>query len=199
MSRCLIIIFLPIMMIFGHEPAAMGNSVILSYHYRVMASDPDGMINQLRKITRNNGGYVKFFSNDKIVIRLPGDRIAALRSSIAEAGYIADEQLLRKDVSEIMLELSTTLAVKQKLLQKLYDIFNSARLDQTLDVEQEVGKVVTEIESIKGKIAYYQDRVSLSEITVNVNQSSRSPVRTRAQTQWEWIRRLGIENLLLSF
>jgi hypothetical protein len=195
----MIIIFLPIMVIFGYKPAALGDSVILSYHYRVMAGDPDGMINQLRRITRDSGGYVKFFSNDRIVIRLPGDRIADLRSSIAETGYIADEQLLRKDVSEIMLELSTTLAVKQKLLQKLYDIFNSARLDQTLEVEQEVGKVVTEIESIKGKIAYYRDRISLSEITVNVNQSSRSPVKMRAQTQWEWIRRLGIENLLLSF
>ncbi len=199
MNRYLIILLIPVVTIFGHRPAVMGDSVILSYQYHVMASDPDGMVTQLRKITADNGGYVKFFSNKKIVIRIPGDRIAALRSSIAEGGYIADEQLLRKDVSEIMLELRTTLAVKQKLLQKLYDIFSSARLVQTLDVEKEVGKVVTEIESIKGKIAYYRDRVSLSEIIVNVNQSSRRTGRTRAHTQWEWIRRLGIENLLLRF
>jgi hypothetical protein len=199
MRRCLIILFIPIMMSFAHELAVGGDSVIQRYHYRVMANDPDTMITQLRKITRDNGGYVKFFSNEKIVIRLPGDMIATIRSSIAEAGFIADERLFRKDVSEIMLELNTRLRVKKKLLQKLYGIFNSARLAQTLDVEREVGKVVTEIESIKGKIAFYRDRVSLPEITIDVSKSSRSSVRRKAHTQWEWIRKLGIEGLLMSF
>lgn len=199
MRRCIIILFIPIMVCFAQKTAAKGDSVILRYHYRVVANDPDAMITQLRGITRDNGGYVKFFSNAKIVIRLPVDIIATIRSSIAEAGFIADEQLSRTDVSEIMLELNTSLTVKRKLLQKLYDIFNSAKLAQTLDVEREVGKVVTEIESIKGKIAFYQDRVSLPEITIDVSQSSRGPIGKKAHTQWEWIRKLGIQNLLVNF
>ena len=198
MRRCIVVLFVPIM-IFAQEIAARGDSVILRYHYRVVANDPDTMITQLRGITRDSKGYVKFFSNAKIVIRLPGDMIPTIRSSIAEAGFIADERLSRKDVSEIMLELKTRLTVKRKLLQKLYDIFNSAKLAQTLDVEREVGKVVTEIESIKGKIAFYQDRVSLPEITIDVSQSSRGPIGKKAQSQWEWIRKLGIQDLLVSF
>ena len=71
---------------------------------------------------------------------------------------------------------------------------------ETLAVEREIGKVIGEVENLKGSINYYSDRVALSDVDVTVSRSGDSTARpSREITRWEWIRRLGIGSLVNSF
>ncbi len=172
------------------------NNQVLRVNYYLIAENSQRLINLIREKTAGWGGYVKFFSGNKVVIRVPGGIALKFREFVAGKGYVLDEQVFRQNVSEQMIELKTKLKVKEKLLKDFYRLFESSRFHQTLDVEREIGKLVLEIEKIKGKINYYTDRTTLSEVTVNINSRRPAAGPGKAVTKWDWIRRLGIPSLL---
>lgn len=172
------------------------NNRILRINYYLITENSSRLINLIREKAAESGGYVKFFSGSKVVIRIPVSIALKFREFVTGKGYVIDEQVFRENVSEKMIDLKTRLRVKEKLLGDFYRLFDSSKFHQTLDVEREIGKLILEIESIKGKINYYRDRVTLSEVTVFIN--SRKPVTDtgKAVTKWKWIRGLGIPSLL---
>lgn len=173
-----------------------GEEVIYNFRFTIAAGDPDALIESLRNFTKRNGGYVKFFSNNRIDVRLPKGREEQLKSDISRMGYISEENQSRQDVSKTLLDLRTQLKVKKKLLNDLKGIFTSSKLSDTLAVEQELGKVIVDVESIKGQIYYYRDRVALPEIQVFINQSSGAVTKKESDSRWEWVRKMGIHGLI---
>jgi hypothetical protein len=172
------------------------NNRIVRVHYYLITENSQRLINSIRKKATESGGYVKFFSGSKIIVRVPDELAMKFREFVSGKGYIMDEQVFRKNVSAQMIELKTQLKVKKKLLKDFYGLFNSSRFHQTLDVEREIGKLVLEIEKIKGKINYYSDRIALWEVTVTINSRRPAARQGKAVTKWNWIRRLGIPPLL---
>ena len=170
---------------------------IASYTYFLLADDTDAAIGDLRRFAPSRNGYVSYFSSNRIVLRMPAAEIMPLKKRLAELGYVTDEQQNRQDFSSVMLDLETRLNVKQKLLVDLTAIFSGAKLADTLKVEQEIGGVIVDIEELKGKIGYYRDKCTLSDVTVHINRSSSSAGQYQGtQALWDWIRGLGIENLM---
>ncbi|HPB81227.1 MAG TPA: DUF4349 domain-containing protein [Spirochaetota bacterium] len=188
-----------IIMLFGGTAFSSDAEVIFNYRYSLTAGDPDAVIESLRDFAKRNGGYVKFFSNNRIDLRLPKGREAQLKADISRMGYVSEENQSRQDVSKMLLDLKTQLKVKKKLLHDLKDIFSSSQLSDTLSVEQELGKVIVEVESIKGQMFYYRDRVALPEIQVYINRSSGAVTKKNVDTRWEWIRKMGIHSLIQDF
>jgi hypothetical protein len=186
-------------MLFGETAFSAGAEVIFNYRYSLTAGDPDAVIESLRDFAKRNGGYVKFFSNNRIDLRLPKGRETQLKADISRMGYVAEENQSRQDVSKMLLDLKTQLKVKKKLLHDLKDIFSSSQLSDTLSVEQELGKVIVEVESLKGQMFYYRDRIALPEIQVNINRSSGTGTKKNGDTRWEWIRKMGIHSLIQDF
>ena len=172
-------------------------SSVFSYVYSLLTESPDAALKDLRSFASDSKGYVSHFSNAKISIRIPRGEIETIKKRLGNLGYISDERLAREDVSSIMLNLETRLKVQRKLLDDLTGIFSGARMADTLRVEQEVGKVILEIEDLKGRIGYYKDRFALCNVTVYINRASGGTgMSQQIQSNWSWIRNLGIEKLV---
>ena len=184
-----ILIFLPVLL-WGQE------SHIIKYKYFLLVENPDILVNNLRKYTVQHDGYVKYFSRKRVILRIPGETTVNFKKYISDKSYIIDEQVFRKDVTMKVIELKARLRVKEKLLADFYGLFNTSKFHQTLDVEREIGKVVLEIEKIKGKINYYNDITMLPEIVIHINQQSTTMNKTKTDTKWNWIRNLGVSGLL---
>ena len=175
------------------------DTVISTYRYYVLCENPEKLMAVLKGQVAEYGGYVNLLSGDRMVIRLAPDRKPSLQKILSDNGFIMDEQAFHSDIGPELVDLRTRLKSKEKLLNDLYEIFNKSKLEQTLDVEREIGSVIMEIESIKGKLSYYRDRTGLTEIAIYFNRDSKSTVNTRRSSRYDWIRRLGIINLLGSF
>ncbi len=168
---------------------------IVSYTYVLFSEDAEAAVKELRACAPIKKGYVSYFSNDRVVLRIPGREVDSLKKMLPGLGYVTDERQNRQDFSAVMLDLETKLSVKKKLLGELTAVFSGAKLADTLTVEKEIGKVIVEMEDLKGKINYYRDRFALYDVTVLINRSG--AVSKEAQTTpWGWIRHLGIENLM---
>jgi hypothetical protein len=64
----------------------------------------------------------------------------------------------------------TRLAVKEETVRRLRALLasNTGKLSDILEVERELARVVTEMEQLKGEQRYYDQRVAISTISVNL-------------------------------
>ncbi len=168
---------------------------VFSYSYYVSTDNPEAVIKHVRAFVPAKKGYVGYFSNDRIYVRLPLAEVEPLRRMLAELGYVIGENQKREDLALKVLDLETRLATKQKLLSDLNQI-SSMRLSETLQVEQEMNRVIIEIEDIKGKLAFHRDRIALCEVTVFLNRAYLPSKALPQNVPAEWFLRLGIENLM---
>ncbi len=198
MKRLAATLMIALFIILGGIPSSGDDATsVFTYVYSLLTENPDAAIKDLRSFASDRKGYVSHFSNAKISVRIPRDEVESMKKRLANLGYISDERLTREDVSSVMLDLETRLKVQRKLLDDLTAIFSGAKMADTLRVEQEVGKVIVEIEDLKGRIGYYKNRISLCDMTVHINRSSEGSGMThQMQTHWNWIRNLGIEKLV---
>jgi hypothetical protein len=182
----------------GAAPAG-GDSFSQEFSYSMLAPDRDRAIKRLLRFATEQNGYVKSYSNENVVLRLPVERVPRVREAILDVGFIGDERIKRTDMGEALVELRTRLKIRETLLANLYKLFENAAVEQTLEIEKELGKVVMEIEEIKGKTAYLEDRIAMAEVTVSINArpgARKGPSGERAR--WEWMNSMGIEHLMSS-
>lgn len=188
--------FLIVMLIFPLAIFAENYSIV-KYQYYLAVGNADNVLAGIRAYASDNGGYVKNFTGWKISIRIPEKSAAAFREYISSRGFIVDEQLYRSDAGETMVDLKSKLRVKQKLLRDLYKLFEGSKFHQSLDIEKEIGKVILDIESLKGQLAYYDDVTSLAEVNIDLRGTySKTTGSIQPVTRWQWIRVLGVPNLL---
>ncbi|MDH5682798.1 MAG: DUF4349 domain-containing protein [Spirochaetota bacterium] len=168
-----------------------------SYSYWINTEYPERTIDNLRKITDERGGYVKYLDKHRINLKIPAPDSELILNEIKKTAFISDNMKNTSNLSESLITLNAKLKTKDTLLNQLYAIFNNSGLTQTMDVEREINQIILDIEDLKGKIRYIENRVAFSEITIYVNNSSRSTGYPRVhRSHWQWINTLGIKNLL---
>lgn len=177
-------------------PLAAGAHDQFRYTYFLLTENAEKAQLTIRDAVRASRGYVQSLSAAQMVVRIPAGSADALKAALARVGYITDEQVYRTDVTAAVTELATRLAVKQKLLDDLYRLFTASEFHQTLEVEQEIDKVVIEIERLKGQLAWHRDRAALCEVTIHLNQKGPADPTRRGETRWPWIKALGVPGLL---
>lgn len=172
---------------------------VVRHLYYMEVRDTVSAVSNIRGFAEKNSGYVKYYSDKKIVLRLKEQSVNALRAFLAGTGFIIDEQVYRRSVTGKVVDLRTRLRVKEKLHRDLLELFNSSSFHQALDVEKEISRQILEIEKLKGELAYYMDQASLTLITVMFTGPVSPGGQSAASTRWGWIRKLGIPGLIQSW
>lgn len=184
------------LLVLAAAPLAAGGNDQYRYTYYLLTENAEKAQAVVREAVRAARGYVQSLSSTQLVLRVPAGALADLKAALTRAGYITDEQVYRTDVTATVTDIATRLAVKQKLLDDLYKLFAASEFHQTLEVEQEIDKVVVEIEKLKGQLAWHRDRAALCEITVHLNQKGPADPARRGETRWQWIRDLGVPGMM---
>lgn len=168
---------------------------VFSWTFHVSCGSERALGDMVGDFVRGRGGYMRTLTDDEITVRLAPAHVEELKSLLSRQGHILDEQIVREDAGEKLADLAARLAVKEKLLGQLYALFDSSPFHQTLEVENEIGRLITEIEAIKGEMAFHRDRVALAVITIHPNVLPGSTTRDDAIT-FDWVRELGLPSLL---
>ena len=132
-----------------------------------------------REIAEAAGGFLLSTSIDGVdrrrgefVIRVPAERFEETLTALEELGTIAGEHVRGEDVSQEFVDLEARLrnaTAQEEVLFRLYDRSNS--IADTIRVQRELEDVQLEIERLRGRLRYLEDRTDLSTISVSVTEA----------------------------
>lgn len=194
--RWLFIFFIIILDLFANESIHDYNHVKMNVSLRVGA--PEVVRKELLNFVEEKNGYLKKFTNDRIIMVFPNkitkDQIL---NYLKNKGIIITQNFSTLDYSDKILTLNTTIKVKEQYLNQLNQLIQEANLTQTLEMEKEISKVITELEELKGDYQYYIELASTIEVDIQFLSFEQKNLPTTPYPGW--ISKLGIYNFLERF
>jgi len=179
----------------GQQPAApkTGNTtssttqaerlVIKNATLSIVVDDTTTTINSITKMAEDMGGFVvslntsqtlassnKKVQSAKMVVRVPAEKLnealAQIKKSSAE---VLNENISGQDVTSEYTDLKsqlTNLERAEKQLQTFLD--QTKNTDETLKVYNQLVSIRQQIETVKGRMKYYEQSAALSAITLTI-------------------------------
>lgn len=140
------------------------------------ADHPGDVADSIINLAASAGGFVvqadKTGVGDEVTrvevtLRVPEKEFEPTLVRLRALGTPLREQIGGQDVTEEFVDLQARLRAKQKLETRLTEILGqAASVKETLEVENELARVRTEIEQLQGRSKYLEDRVRMSTIHV---------------------------------
>ncbi|MFO7525660.1 MAG: DUF4349 domain-containing protein [Ignavibacteriaceae bacterium] len=112
-----------------------------------------------------------------VVVRVPENNFDQLVDKISSsAEKLESKNINSLDVTEEFIDVEARVKTKKELEARYKEILKQAsRVDEILNIEREIGKLRSEIESLEGRLNYLKNRVALSSLTVTYYEKTSSP------------------------
>jgi hypothetical protein len=171
--------------------------VIYTARFTVDVYDIPAAQKGLREFIEANGGHLQHLSGNVMVVRVPTDRFSSVEPLLRTLGRVDDQltDIRAEDITEAYYDVQLRLKSKKRYLDSLYVLLDEAgKLTDKLAVQQEIARVVEEIEQLEGRLRLLSNQVSLATVTVTWRLAHSGSKRTFT-LPWEWLDTLGVENL----
>lgn len=132
-----------------------------------------------REIAEAAGGYLLSTSIEgsdrrrgEFTIRVPAREFEGTLSALEDLGTVTGENVRGEDVSQEFVDLEARLrnaTAQEEVLFRLYD--RSTSIADTIRVQRELEDVQLEIERLRGRLRFLEDRTDLSTISVWVREA----------------------------
>ncbi len=157
--------------------------LIRSALLRIEVESVHGALEGLSKIVASQAALIadRQISSDTngaqegvVTVRVPSTNFESLLAEIKGLGKVSHVSVSTRDITKNYADLETRLAVKLETKSRLLGILQTqtGKLSDLLEVERELERVVTEIERMKGERRYYDQRVAVSTITLELFESA---------------------------
>ncbi|HEX2294914.1 MAG TPA: DUF4349 domain-containing protein [Actinomycetota bacterium] len=132
-----------------------------------------------REIAEAAGGFVLSTAVDGVerrtgdfTVRIPAGEFEATLSALEELGTVAYEDVTGRDVTQEFVDLEARLrnaTAQEEVLFRLYD--RATSIADTIRVQRELEDVQLEIERLRGRLRFLEDRTDFSTISVGVTEA----------------------------
>jgi len=155
--------------------------IVKNADVRLMVKDTDVAIDRATQIIGDAGGYIvssrvwyqDYYGNSlkyaAVTIGVPVDEFEKVLSRLRGlAVRVVDEIAAGDDVTEQYVDLQSQLVNLEATRARIQDFLKDAKtIDEALRINQELANIESQIEQIKGRMNYLNDRSAYSTITVN--------------------------------
>lgn len=157
---------------------SIGASVIKTADVRVEVpgEDLDESIQKVEQTADRYGGFVLSTSVDNsqsaggvVVIRIPSEDFELALRDVKGVGEVTGENVSGKDVSQEFIDLEArirNLEVQEAVLLQLME--KATTIAETINVQNNLSGVQLEIERLRGRLNFLEDRTSLGTISVAI-------------------------------
>jgi len=118
----------------------------------------------------------------RVTLRVPAANFDEALTALRKLGTVLHEAITGQDVTEEFVDKEAQLRSQRKLEERLLQLLEqSANVEETLKVEEQLARIRMEIERLEGRTRYLKDRVSLSTIEFTA-QSPSQPIDEEAES-----------------
>lgn len=152
--------------------------LIRSGSARVEVSSLEPATSEARELGESLGGYVagseiregrEGSRSASLVLRVPSDSVDVLVESLPRLGRVLSVSISTQDVSREYVDVETRLAVQEETVERLRQLAaRGGSLEELLAAERELGRAVSELESLKGQMRYYDQRIAESDMRLTL-------------------------------
>lgn len=149
-------------------------------------------------IAREMGGFLANQSDTIVVIRVPVRKFQEALGRIEALGDVLHRNIQATDVSEEFRDTQIRLRNLEQVRDRLAQLLNQARtVEESLQIERELERLTTAIESMKGRLRFLEDRISFSTITVNFAPREQETLQGELfNLPFDFLYNLGLRTLL---
>jgi len=144
-------------------------------------------------------GFLSYQDDQKVIIRIPAATFRDALTRIEAVGDVTHRNIQAMDVSEEFRDLNIRLRNAEAVRDRLEALLAQARnVAEALQVQNELARVTEEIERMKGRLRFLQDRLAFSTITVLFQPRPTDNIGEpdRFRLPFPWLDELGLPNLL---
>jgi hypothetical protein len=155
--------------------------IIKNADVRLMVKDTDVAIDRATQIIGDAGGYIvssrvwyqDYYGNNlkyaAVTIGIPVDEFERTLVKLRDlAVRVVDEVASGDDVTEQYVDLESQLTNLEATRARIQEFLQDAKnVDEALRINQELANIEAQIEQIKGRMNYLNDRSAYSTITIN--------------------------------
>ncbi len=166
------------------NPSEKGVYLVKTASLNIEVADAKAAQEQLVATVQGAGGYVGNLIENvgslgqrtvTIQIRIPADKFDTALAGVEPLGKVISKQVSTQDVSEEYVDTESRARNLKKTEERLLDHLNkSARLEDTLKLEQELTRVRQEIERLEGRLRFLSNRVEYSSVQVTLQEAPKA-------------------------
>ncbi|HEY1251360.1 MAG TPA: DUF4349 domain-containing protein [Thermoanaerobaculia bacterium] len=132
-----------------------------------IARSCDGYVSESRASSAVGGAAA-----GQVTLRVPAERFDDAFRGLASLGKIQSQQVHTQDVTKEYFDLETRLRVERDAETRLREVLRNrtARLSDIVEAEQELTRIVGEIERTEGERLFYDRQVAFSTIAVELHE-----------------------------
>jgi hypothetical protein len=167
----------------ARAPAAqMERKIIRNAQLTLEAPKPEDIRAKVQVLAESRGGFV--LSSDtttyggastvKIVVRVPASQFPGVLEALHGVGArVAQENVTGQDVTDEYYDLEARLRSQRAIEAQYLEILKRAvTIKDTLDVQQKLGEIRTEIERAEGRRRLLENQASLSTLTITITREA---------------------------
>jgi hypothetical protein len=159
-------------------PADVERKVIKTAILRVEVKDLEGTQKKVMELAKGVKGYVASSNNwvagndqkfSSFQLRIPSDQFYAALEKFEGLGEVKQRSLGGQDVTEEYIDIQSRLKNLQLQEERYRDLLQRAgRVEDILSIERELERVRSSIESMQGRINFYNNQTSMSTIDLEL-------------------------------
>lgn len=119
-----------------------------------------------------------------VTIRVPVDAFERVLAEVGEFGTVRDRRVTSEDVSTEYVDLEARLRQAQAQERFYLRLLDDAQdIEDAIAVQQQLNSLQTEIERLKGRLQFLDDRTAFSTLTVEIYEPGAPPILAQGSDQ----------------
>ena len=157
---------------FDHENRPPSSrQMVYDAYLNLKVKSADGIGGRVENMGKSMGGYVLHSGLDRVVIRVPADKLDEALAAIRQMGKVESQDVTGRDVTDQYADLSLRLDNAQKARERYLQLLEKAQaVTEILPIEKELERLQFDIENLKGQINRIDELIAFSTITVSIEE-----------------------------
>lgn len=165
----------------------------------VSVSNPDKAGNSLISKATGMDGYFTYLSDNSVTIRIPSEKSPEFIAYCETIGDVIEKRIDTTSYDETLNQKRTSLKTKQDILEKYIALLKGSGNKTIVSVEKAIQEVISDIEHLKGSIAFMEHELAFARVTVNFRFIDRDAPVYSGKSSFAWLNTLNLKSMIEDF
>lgn len=182
----------------GDEPGAGARVNQVTAAVAMQVDDAESVKREAVKIAQELGGFHHQLAKARVVLKVPHAAVEPLIERLSKDRVVVQKTFTRQDITDRTRQLEASVRSKTKILAQLRTFFDDSDVAATLQIEQQLLRLVQELEQAKGQLRVAREQAVWAVVDVTLRLPPERQLRY-VRSPFEWLNTVDLQRFLREF